>query len=264
MVCCGASFAQNSTSGTPAHRFEVVSIKENPSHLMQPGGMTPNGYRVPVMPLVFLLLGAYVPESPDFVRYGPENIQGMPDWAKSTAFDIDARISDADRTDWQDPKRQPEMQREMLQALLADRFKLVVHREMKEMPVYDLVVAKGGPKFQVATGQHPAGASLLSRDGGFQGPSTGGVMHYYNVPIKTLSSALSGVWSGRPVLDRTELTGRYDINLGSFLVGGFMPPADSDSQTVFSAVGNLGLKLEPAKDQVEMLVIDHIEKPTTN
>jgi uncharacterized protein (TIGR03435 family) len=66
------------------------------------------------------------------------------------------------------------------------------------------------------------------------------------------------------VLDRTGLTGRYDINLASFLTGGASPDTESDSPSVFSAVGDLGLKLQPAKEQVEMLVIDHIEPPTAN
>lgn len=268
MLCCGIAFAQESQSTTPGRKFEVVSIRENTSHMFAPGGPTADGYSVKGMPLIFLLLSAYVPQSPDFVRYDPEEVLGAPKWAPGKSYEIDARVSDADRADWQDPKKQPEMLREMLQAMLADRFKIVVHRETKEMPVYDLVVAKGGPKFQEAKpGEAHPDATPLPNDGGSIGHSAGGVMRYYDVPIKTLSSMLSGVWAGRPVLDRTGLTGRYDINLGTFRVGGIAPSTDStesDSQTVFSAVGDLGLKLEPAKEQMEILVIDHIEEPTAN
>jgi uncharacterized protein (TIGR03435 family) len=266
-LCCGMAFAQSAPSAASGRKFEVVSIRENPAKEFAPGGPTPDGYRLTDMPLILLLWTAYVPQSRDFQTYSPENILGAPKWVMDKSYDIDARISDADRADWQDPKKQPVMLREMLQAMLADRFKLVVHREMKEMPVYNLVVAKGGPKFHVATGEHPADATALPDGGGFIGHG-GGTFRYYDAPIKTLATMLSGVWSGRPVLDRTGLTGRYDITLGTFRVGGIGPDTNaspgSDSPTVFSAVGDLGLKLEPAKGEVEMLVIDRIEEPTAN
>jgi len=266
--CLGTAFAQAGPAAAPGRKFEVVSIRENLSdHSLgpEPAGVTPDGYRSAGMPLLFLFLTAYVPQSSGF-RYSPENILGAPPWAMGKTYNIDARISDADRADWQDPKKQPEMLREMLQAMLQDRFKLVVHREMKEMPVYNLVVAKGGPKFQEAKPDetHPD-AMALPDNGGFLGHrARGAAMRFYDVPIKTLSSMLSGPWAGRPVLDRTGLTGRYDINLASFLTGSASPDTESDSPSVFSAVGDLGLKLEPAKEQVEMLVIDHIEPPTAN
>jgi bla regulator protein BlaR1 len=267
-LCCGVVAAQS--TGLPGRKFEVVSIREGPStHMIEPGGVTPDGYRWKGMPLFLLVLTAYLPESTEFTRYDPDTIQGMPRWAADNGFDIDARISDADRADWQDPKKQPAMLREMLQAVLADRFKIVLHREMKEMPVYDLVVAKGGPKFQEAKAEasHPD-ATAVPNNGGFIGRGGGGVMRYYDVPMKSLTMMLSGVWTGRHVLDRTELTGRYDINLPQFIVGGISPAEDnsatSNSPSVFSALGALGLKLRPDKGQVEMLVIDRIEEPTAN
>jgi uncharacterized protein (TIGR03435 family) len=147
----------------------------------------------------------------------------------------------------------------MLRALLADRFKLTFHREKKELNVYDLVVAKGGPKF------HPlkAGADSLP------GPTN----HLRLKDLPSLATYLTRLSSGEPVLDKTGLTGEFDLDLDMAKVfeeaaQGATGPA-SIIEHMFEATANalqdqLGLKLVPAKAPVEIFVIDHAEKASAN
>jgi uncharacterized protein (TIGR03435 family) len=155
----------------------------------------------------------------------------------------------------------------MVRALLEDRFQLKVHRETKEMPVYALVAAKDGPKLSVAAdtsvhgGRTPPGAWNLKNVG------TADLVKY-------LSQQLS-----RTVIDETGLSGHYDVKLewkpergegGPEALG--LPPAfdtasppASTGRSIFTAIQEqLGLKLESTKGPVEMVVIDHAEKPSAN
>lgn len=193
--------------------FDVVSIRQNISQQRRgPINLapSPDGFRVEQQPLMNLLLTAYTPKTGGLFL---NNIENLPDWAKDYRYDIEARISDADRAAWQDPKNQPAMLQEMLQGMLADRFKLVVHREMKEKPVYELVIAKGGPKFQETKPDEtrPAGATLPG--GGVMGQSgADGATHMYNFSMGLLAALLTEK-SDRTVLDKTGLTGHYSIDI---------------------------------------------------
>jgi uncharacterized protein (TIGR03435 family) len=134
----------------------------------------------------------------------------------------------------------------MLQTLLADRFKLVVHRETKEMPVYALMVAKNGPKFH----EWKEGDRM---------PEFGSGGHANNFrdrgPIQRLADVLSsGPDVGRPVLDKTGLKG----------VCVFYVEWDEDEDFLPAMQQQLGLKLQPQRGPVDNLVIDHIEKPDAN
>jgi uncharacterized protein (TIGR03435 family) len=162
----------------------------------------------------------------------------------------------------------------MLQALLADRFKLTIHRETKDLPAYALVIAKNGPKLQEAKpGTYPedgkghAGRILMD-----PGQLTG-----QGLPIATLAEFLSE-WLGRTVLDQTGLKGNYDFTLkwtpepgqGMMLRGpeGSNPGPEggppTDSPAITAIQEELGLKVESTKAPVEVLVIDHVEKPSEN
>jgi uncharacterized protein (TIGR03435 family) len=249
--------------------FDVVSIRQNISQQRR-GPMnlvpSPDGFRVEQQPLMNLLLTAFTPQTGGLFL---NNIENLPDWARDDKYDIEARVSDADRAAWQDPKNQPAMLQEMLQAMLADRFKLVVHREMKEKPVYELVVAKGGPKFQETKTDEPRPAGMTLPGGGVMGQGADGATHMYNFSMGVLAALLTSK-SDRTVLDKTGLAGRYsfDIREPAQMAA---PSAGQDGQNedergpaVADALKSVGLELKPAKEQVEKLVIDRVEKPTPN
>jgi uncharacterized protein (TIGR03435 family) len=249
--------------------FEIVSIRQNVSQQrhgpmnLAPG---PDGFRGEAQQLMNLLLTAYTPKAGGLFL---NNIDNLPDWGNSDRYDIDARIADADRAAWQDPKNQPAMLQDMLQTMLADRFKLVVHREMKEKPVYELVVAKSGVKFQETTPDepHPAGNTLPG--GGVMEERPGGATHMYNFSMGLLAALLTDK-SDRTVLDKTGLPGRYSFDIreparmAAPSAGQTGPTEDDARPAVGDALKGLGLELKPAKEQVEKLVIDHVEKPSPN
>jgi uncharacterized protein (TIGR03435 family) len=165
-----------------------------------------------------------------------------PDALSTDRFDVLAKVS---------PDASKGQRMLMLQALLAERFKLVVHRETKELPIYRLVVGKGGPKFRAV------------EDDGTAAEIGDGDRHRiraHHVSMELLAAALQGS-IGDKVLDATGLTGVFDLNL-DFNVDEGKPFEDP---TIFEAVQRqLGLKLEAGKGPVEVIVIDHIEKPSAN
>lgn len=249
--------------------FDVVSIRQSISK-QQRGRMNlapqPDGFRVESRSLTDLLLTAYTTKAGGLFM---NNIENLPDWGERERFDIDARISDADRAAWQDPKNQPVMLQEMLQSMLADRFKFVAHREMKDKPVFELVVAKNGPKFQETKPDEPRPAGATLPGGGVMGQGADGATHMYNLPMSLLAALLTSK-SDRTVLDKTGLTGRYtfDIREPQQIAAPSVDPNGSSEEqrmpAVADALKSVGLELKPAKEQVEMLVIDHVEKPTEN
>ena len=167
----------------------------------------------------------------------------------------------------------------MLQALLADRCKLTLHRETKDLPVYALAIAENGPKLQEAKpgdtyangikgpNGHPGGPGNIRMG---RGTLTGQALSMADF-VRALSDQL-----GRPVLDKTGLTGRYDLNLQWTPDDSQLPmfkatgtPSASQSAASGSSLfttmqDQLGLKLESQDSPVEILVIDHVEKPSEN
>ena len=248
--------------------FEVISIREH----LSPGdpqsqGATPDGYHMGNLPLALAVLSAYT-QTGSGAAFGPGNVVGFEDPALSTMrYDIDARVSEADRAAWQDPKQQPEILREMLQAMLADRVHLRVHRDIKQQDIYLLQVAKGGPKFQETKPDNPHPGAMALPGGGFASPGANNTLNLYDMPMPALASFLLSAFAGRTVQDDTGLTGHYDLSLAKPAPAG--APAASDgapdaAPSVFTVLAGLGLKLEPAKRDVETLVIDHAEKPSSN
>jgi uncharacterized protein (TIGR03435 family) len=185
---------------------------------------------------------------------------GGPRWLESDRFDIEAKATG-------NPRREQVLT--MLQSMLADRFKLALHRETRELPVYEMAVAKGGPKFKAraCVGQpgpdNPCGGFTVS----LRGTLTGRV-----APLAELAETLTTLLN-RSVLDKTALTGKYDFDLkwtpdGTTIRGPGDPDApqpDPNGPSIFTAVREqLGLELKSAKGPVEVLVIDHVEKPDAN
>jgi uncharacterized protein (TIGR03435 family) len=186
-------------------------------------------------------------------------ISGAPNWIDSARFDIDARAGNASRVD-PGPGGVRQM-RPMVQMLLAQRFKLALHREIREEPVYELVVDKGGSKLRETT--------TTSRGEGTKGGK--GEILGVAAAIPDLMYVLSQRL-GRSVIDKTSLTGKYDFKLtwppDPREAGVPSPGADSPSASdpsIFAALQeDLGLKLQSARGPVEILVIDHVEMPDAN
>ena len=135
----------------------------------------------------------------------------------------------------------------MLQTLLAERFKLVVHRETKEIRAYSLVLAKSGPKLKASTPDKKGGVANTV------GPSGERQTVFEASSLKVLVNMLANTL-GSPVVDKTELDGLYDYTFE-------WPYAGS---SLFASVAQLGLKLEAKKEPVELLVIDRAEHPSAN
>ena len=144
----------------------------------------------------------------------------------------------------------------MLQSLLAERFSLTLHHGTRQIPVYEMVVAKGGIKMKDAA-TDPAPPQLGKGDDGkplstLHWLKDTTLMQAYS--MKSLADLLSmpAAQVGRPVLDKTGLTSTYN----------FTP--ENDATSIFTALGEIGLKLQPSTGSVETIVVDHIEKPTPN
>jgi len=158
--------------------------------------------------------------------------------------------------------------RVMLQSLLAERFKLTVHREKKEIAVFDLVVAKGGPKLKRVPEDRECVASVADGPCGSIMGGRGRGMTGRDITMAVLSQNLTN-WAGRIVVDKTGLKGRFDVKTTPWNpdVPGpnYTPESGADPNdlpTFYTMVQDqLGLRLEPQKEPVDMLIVDRAEKP---
>jgi uncharacterized protein (TIGR03435 family) len=169
----------------------------------------------------------------------------------------------------------------MMQALLEDRFRLRVHRETREIPVYALTVAKSGPKLKPfregsctpktssaappLEGQPPVCKAFASSNGSnmmiWEGP--GMTLDEFSDFVMVASAF--GFKFDRPLINRTGIAGRFDFHMEFAINDMLAAPSDSSGQSIFTAIQQqLGLRIEPAKGHGEFLVIDHIERPTEN
>lgn len=268
-----AVLASRSTTDPAASQkplaFDVVSIR--PDRSSTPGhdqiAITPNGWRMAHGSLMAALLTAYVPTTSDAMMYTVSTLVGVPDWMRTEMYNVDAKVADSDLAAWQNPATQPTMLRTMMQEMLAERCNLAAHRGSKEVTVYLLVKGKNGAKLKPAVPEdlHP-GATPLPGGGEFLPNDGTGTASFYDAPIAALTVVLSN-FAGRPVEDKTGLTGRYDMSFRRPRLGALSVEPDSTSDatpTVFEVVEGFGLKLQSAKNSVETLVIDHISKPSEN
>jgi uncharacterized protein (TIGR03435 family) len=199
-----------------------------------------------------------------------------PSWLGTERYDILAKLPDGVSKE-QIPA--------MLQTLLAERFRMTVHRETKEQSVYALVVGKDGPKLKKSDAGAPASGVPAQSKHVFVTSVTGpdGILRLVakSVTMSSFSNVLSNMVS-RLVVDMTEIQGDYDISLemganemvgtttvvaGAGTADGAATPVRSSasSAVVFTAIQQIGLKLEPRKAPVEYLVVDKAEKvPTKN
>jgi len=250
------SAPQAADAATKAPEFDVISIRPNQSvprikngveYIDIKIGTPPDGYSVSNYSLKMLIMEAYG------IKYN--QISGGPSWIDSDHFDIDAKVVAADGTT---PQPLTNEQRNlMLRSLLADRFKLAIHNDTKQLPVYELVVAKNDLKLQPAK---PGVKYKLS-------VGTGGIITFETAHISELVDQLS-TQLHRPVIDKTGLTGKFDIKLEwarDTSPSSDAAANDTSGPSIFTAVQEqLGLKLVPTKGPVETIVIDHAEHPSAN
>jgi uncharacterized protein (TIGR03435 family) len=184
----------------------------------------------------------------------PSRIIGMPEWTKSGGgWNIDAKVAGEDAVTF--GKLDKEDRSRMVQALLADRFHMKAHLEQREMPVYDLVIAKGGPKLKEATAEEASKSMLRG--------AVPGKIECVSMPLSTLPVFLNREL-GRPTIDKTGLTGKYDFTL-EFVPALKAATDETGGPSIFTAVEEqLGLKLEPAKEPMDVVVIDSMEQPAAN
>jgi uncharacterized protein (TIGR03435 family) len=266
---------QAPTSGKP--QFEVASVKVHPPPITLIGIQNRGGrFSVTAFTVKMLVGRGYaVPEL---------RIVGAPEWAETERYDVEAKAPE-------DAAAQPVQP--MIQALLAERFQLKAHKETRDLPVYELTVPRNGSKMKLSGDQTPP-APLAPPPGGPGGPpppfapgqrprgtvgsSIGDgrfVIEASAVPISTLVNALQQRVD-RPIIDKTGLTGLFDIRL-EWAPGAEAPPLPFtrnpdapppppvDGPSVFTAIQEqLGLRLESAKGPTEVVVIDSVQKPTEN
>jgi bla regulator protein BlaR1 len=269
-LCVTAAQEQSGPAEGKKWKFAVVSIRKNnsggPQHI---GVATADGYQMKNLFLGYLLLMAYVPHTGDGAFYSADQFMGMPAWltGDDDHYDVDAKVDEADLADWQNPAKQPAMLRSMLQAMLEDRLKLVVHRSTGEARVYRLLAGKNGPKLKETNPDelHPGarpmpGGGTLSREQ----KDDQMTVHYFGISMAQVARFILGD-AGRPVEDKTGLAGRYDMTIVKPMPAGAGTPEVKPAESSPVDIANqLGLKLEPAKVQVETLVIDHVERPSPN
>jgi uncharacterized protein (TIGR03435 family) len=220
--------------------FEVAAIKPNRSGSMavnmrqRPGGgvILTNGS------LRMMIQQAY--------DLRPFQVVGGPSWLDTDRFDVEAKAPGANQ----------EQARLMMRRLLAERFKLTAHLETRDVPVYTLVVAKGGPKLA------PSHGDTTEINGTPAAGDSTVAYKFQKVPMQMLARTLARTLQ-RQVSDSTGLTGEYDFTLR------WTPDqnvVDEPGPSIFTALQEqLGLKLEARKGPVEVLVIDHVERtPTEN
>jgi uncharacterized protein (TIGR03435 family) len=276
--------------GETLRSFEVATIKPAApdAHMMRIQWM-PGGYRMENVQLSLIIRNA-------FGAHSDAQLVGGPQALLDKHFDVQAKMDANDAAQLKAMSRDDRGRRMdlMMQALLRDRFQLKMHVEMRELPVYALVLAKGGPKLQPAAPSAPAPAP--EPDAGAQPPalpdqlphrppqgtsmmratSTKVEMSVSGGAMEQLAAMLTGQGDtgGRVIIDRTGLTGKYDWNLTwtppqtgmeTGPKGADGTPPDSDAPGLFTALQEqLGLRREAQKGPVQVVVIDHLEPPSPN
>ncbi len=230
------AFVNTALAQTPV--FEVASIKPNLSDSESRRTGTDPGGRFTATNVSLKQLICYAFDARDF------QVTGGPGWMDTEKFDLAARAAASKELSRDEVKP-------YVQALLTDRFRLKIHRALKEGTVYSLLVSKNGAKLKAHPGEGRAGISSSTGDGKANITGT-------KVTIARLAEYLGGL-AGRPVLDHTGLPGEYDFRLE------WSENQDAMATSLFSALQEqLGLKLESVKGSIDMIVVDSAERPSAN
>jgi uncharacterized protein (TIGR03435 family) len=234
--------------------FEVATIKlQDPRTLRIAGGSChgidtvypPNTVLVPPLGrclITFSLSSLITAAYASVIEPGRVLKVAGPAWVDSDFWQVEGKAENTAAT------REAEL-KEMLRTLLMERFQLQFHHEMKEVPGFALVVAKGGLKIEEDHGENGEGPSM-------RGGPTGVI--YRKTPLSRFANFLSGPADG-PVIDKTGVTGTFSFTFR------FPRPSDPDAPSIFTAIQEqVGLRLEPLKVPADFIVIDHVERPTPN
>jgi len=278
MLPCGRFYAQDSgpaaasaqTDTRTAMTFDIVSVKRHlPGDREAKMQTLPDGIRLVNVPLLDVIREAY-----GLTSNG--QVVSAPPWMASERFDIEEKVAPAEVDAFK--KLSPDQVRLMARPMLASRFKLVAHQDTKILPVYALVIAPAGLKMKPSTPGDTYPNGIKGADGvGRPGvvathremlPNGERLIELVGQGVSTdrLIKSLSQPELGRMVVDKTGLTGTYDFKLS------WTPETlsadvtqNSTNPTLFTAVQQqLGLKLQPEKDSVPVIVIEHVEMPSDN
>ena len=244
IVLAGLLWSQTLIASAQNQRpaVDVVSVKAARTNRFVPAEINPQSFRT-VMSLAYAIEWAY--EVQDY------QVSGGPAWLRRDYYEIEMKTAG--------PATKKEM-REVLQTVLAERFKLKLHREAKEMPVYAMTIEKSGNRLAASKG--PCG-----EDGCIN--VAPGILVARNASINSIAETLSNMVD-RPVINETDLGGRYDFRLKfdpTFqrrFDGQTTGNNASDDPSIFAAFQDLGLKLEPRRTAVEIVVVDEAEKAKAN
>jgi uncharacterized protein (TIGR03435 family) len=275
-----SAIAQNATPSVSATEFDVASIKPNNSSNLPP--LTPVGLMVLRNGAIFTRNGRYSMQginatTPSVLIQAAYNVRDFqileaPAWVERERYDVDARAPEGTTF---------EQMRPMLRSLLADRFKLTLRRETRQLPVYELVPAWDGLKIvptregscvprEKAVLFGPLMCGGMRRQAANAALERKDVIEAAGVPMSTLNDFLS-TESGRIVIDKSGFTDVFDFRLefASTLPGGFTADAPAPSAplgvSIFTAIEEqLGLRLRSTTGPVDVLVVDHVERPSPN
>jgi uncharacterized protein (TIGR03435 family) len=259
--------------------FDVASVKPNTSRDMRNVRLEslPSG-RLVIQGLPLQIIVSYAYNIP----FQSPRLAGGAEWQKirGEGYDIEANAPKDAFPAGMTQKDRDARVRIMLQSLFAERFKMKVRIDSTEQPVYALVVAAGGPKLKAAKVQEkdcdvssPDPQLHCHQIGGGQGRG----IHGSAVSLADVALWVQN-WSDKPVVDKTGLTGLYDIQTDGWMPMRPRPPApdgtaptggdaglnDPDRQTLFDVFRQLGLKMESQRALIDMYLVDHVERPTAN
>ena len=269
-------FAAAQLEQSPVAKFEVASVRPcKPAEPGERGGgvnWSPGRLSIKCTTVKGLINQAYLLFANGRALVGlPPPIEGGPAWIESSRYEIDAKAEDRATLET--------MQGPMLQALMEDRFKLKVHRETREIPVYALTVVKGGPKLQpfkegsctpVDRSKFPAPATpeQIAKNCHARGVKDGPNLKVdaEGMTVDEFARIFFDTHTlGRPVINKTGISGLFDFHLEYTPDQGAAADDVSAGPSIFTALQEqLGLKLESARGPGEVLIIDHAEKPSAD
>jgi uncharacterized protein (TIGR03435 family) len=249
------------TPGLKPISFDVVSFRRaehpGPTRVDLPADGDFIAYHG--VPIERLILFAHI------ARKGYVSVSGEPEWAKTDLYEFQAKVAPEDVAEWHQMTLTDK--RAMVATLLADVLKLKVHQDTEPHPVYDLIVAKSGPKlteYQPGdTVKAPGGRVLTGKVLAWFDPFT---LVCQDTTMAELVNSLSGPErAGRIVIDKTELSGAYNFTVP--IPYGPLPQQImdmSDAPSVYEGLKALGLQMVPSKGIVDDIVVDHVERPPEN
>jgi uncharacterized protein (TIGR03435 family) len=246
----------------PPIKFDVVSFKRCEQDRLGPKNpvipAAGDSISMACQPVYHLIEFAYDGGAPYLVK-------GEPDWIHSETYAFQAKVAPEDIAVWQ--KLDSPARRLMVLELLKDTLNLKIRREVKARPVYDMVLAKDGPKFSEHKSNPddpPDDQRIVKGDVRWIAIDTA---VYTNISMDLLANGIAARLD-RNVIDKTGLTGRYDVTVHP-LPGAHYDPKSTDAENgdlsaIIAGVKDLGLRLEPGRADTLVLNIDHIDRPPTD